>query len=308
MRILDKCISNLKKIVKNNQILILESTVYPGATMELFQKLNKKNNFTLGKNFFLIFSPERENPGDHLFTYKVTPKVLGGSTKNCAVLGREIYKFIARKTHTTKTIEIAEMSKLLENSYRSVNIGLVNEIKIISQKMGINIWDVIDAAKTKNFGVRPFNPGPGTGGHCIPIDPLYLVWASKKKNFIPKLISASSKLNINMPKVLISDKLSKKAEEIFRKNGKVYKIKTAFINRLKYITYLFYYTSQIKVWIGLYPFIITNLLFNRFYVLQNLNNNLKFQRPHQGKLLYEKFKRCEYPEFKKIIKIFLKKN
>ena len=97
-------------------------------------------------------------------------------------------------------------------------------------------------------------------------------------------------------------------QKIFRKNGKVYKIKTAFINRLKYITYLFYYTSQIKVWIGLYPFIITNLLFNRFYVLQNLNNNLKFQRPHQGKLLYEKFKRCEYPEFKKIIKIFLKKN
>lgn len=202
MEILNKCIVNLKKIVKNNQILILESTVYPGATMELFKKLNKKNNFILGKNFFLIFSPERENPGDHLFTYKVTPKVLGGSTKNCAILGREIYKFIAKKTHTTKTIEIAEMSKLLENSYRSVNIGLVNEFKIISQKMGINIWDVIDAAKTKNFGFRPFNPGPGTGGHCIPIDPLYLVWASKKKNFIPKLISASSKLNISMPKIL----------------------------------------------------------------------------------------------------------
>ena len=202
MRILNNCIENLKKIVKNNQILILESTVYPGATMELFQKLNKKNNFILGKNFFLIFSPERENPGDPLFTYDVTPKVLGGSTKNCAILGREIYKFIIKKIHTTKSIEIAEMSKLLENSYRSVNIGLINEFKIISQKMGISIWDIIEAAKTKNFGFRAFSPGPGTGGHCIPIDPLYLVWASKKKKYNPTLIDTSSKLNLNLPQFL----------------------------------------------------------------------------------------------------------
>lgn len=204
MKILNKCIVNLKKIVKNNQILILESTVYPGATMELFQKLNKNNNFTLGKNFFLIFSPERENPGDPLFTYDVTPKVLGGSTKNCAVIGREIYKFIIKKIHTTKSIEIAEMSKLLENSYRSVNIALVNEFKIISQKMGIGIWDVIEAARTKNFGFTAFSPGPGTGGHCIPIDPLYLVWASKKKKYNPALIEASSKLNSSMPQFLFS--------------------------------------------------------------------------------------------------------
>ena len=204
MRILNNCIENLKKIVKNNQILILESTVYPGATMELFQKLNKKNNFILIKNFFLIFSPERENPGDPLFTYDVTPKVLGGSTKNCAILGREIYKFIIKKIHTTKSIEIAEMSKLLENSYRSVNIGLINEFKIISQKMGISIWDIIEAAKTKNFGFRAFSPGPGTGGHCIPIDPLYLVWASKKKKYNPTLIDTSSKLNLNMPQFLFT--------------------------------------------------------------------------------------------------------
>lgn len=204
MEILNKCIDNLKKVVKKNQILILESTVYPGATHELFNRLNEKKLFDLGKNFFLIFSPERENPGDKLFTYKITPKVLGGATKNCAKIGKEIYKIIVKKIHTTKSIEIAEMSKLLENSYRSVNIGLVNEFKLIAQKMNINIWEVIEAAKTKNFGFRPFDPGPGTGGHCIPIDPLYLVWVSKKKKFKPNLIETSSKLNINMPKILFN--------------------------------------------------------------------------------------------------------
>lgn len=202
MSILYNCINKLKLHIKNNQILIIESTVYPGATEELFKKINYKNKFTLGKNFFLIFSPERVNPGDKNFSYDKTPKVVGGATKNCQKLGEIFYKKVSKKIHLTPDIKTAEMSKLLENSYREVNIGLINEIKLISEKLKINIWDVIDAAKTKNFGFNAFYPGPGTGGHCIPIDPIYLVWASKKKNFLPKVIWSSSRINSEMPKII----------------------------------------------------------------------------------------------------------
>ena len=161
--------------------------------------MNKEGKFKLGNNFFLSFSPERENPGDKLFSYKYTPKVVSGYTTKCSKIAFDIYKLIARKVFLAKTIKVAEMSKLLENTFRSVNIGLVNEFKIISNKLGVNIWDVIEAAKTKNFGFRAFNPGPGVGGHCIPIDPLYLSWILEKKNINTKLIKTSSKLNSSMP-------------------------------------------------------------------------------------------------------------
>jgi UDP-N-acetyl-D-glucosamine dehydrogenase len=199
MSSLKNCINKIKKYTKINQILILESTVYPGATIELFNLLNKEKKFLLGKNFYLAFSPERENPGDKLFSYKSTPKVVSGFSKNCSLIVYKLYQLIAKKVFLANSIAVAELSKLLENTYRSVNIALVNEFKIISNKLGVNIWDIINAAKTKNFGFRPFNPGPGVGGHCIPIDPIYLSWYMKNKNYKSKIIEISSTLNSSMP-------------------------------------------------------------------------------------------------------------
>jgi len=227
MNILKNCIKKLKKCIKINQTLILESTVYPGATEELFYELNLNKNLKLGKNFYLVFSPERENPGDKSFSFKKTPKVVSGATDNCKKIGYLIYKKIANNVHLTKSIKIAEMSKLLENSYREVNIGLVNEMKLISERMNINIWDVIKAAKTKNFGFSAFYPSPGTGGHCIPIDPMYLVWASRKKNFLPKLIWASSRLNSSMPKIIFN-KINKKTNFIKKNKKNIFFIGVAY--------------------------------------------------------------------------------
>ncbi len=197
--ILKKCALKLRKYIRNNQAFILESTVYPGATFEIFKILNKYKNLKVGKNFNLIFSPERENPGDKKFSYKSTPKVVSGYSTVCSKVALTLYKLIASKVFVAKSIIVAEMSKLLENTYRSVNIGLVNEFKIISNKLGLNVWDVIDAAKTKNFGYRSFNPGPGVGGHCIPIDPIYLSWLMGKQKYKTKIIEISSKLNSSMP-------------------------------------------------------------------------------------------------------------
>lgn len=198
--ILKNCANKIRPFLKDNQIFVLESTVYPGATYEIFKILNKNNNLRIGENFNLIYSPERENPGDKNFSYKSTTKVVSGYSKDCREIGTTLYKVIAKKVFLAKSIIVAEMSKLLENTYRSVNIGLVNEFKIISDKLGLNVWDVIEAAKTKNFGYRSFNPGPGVGGHCIPIDPIYLSWLMRKKKYQTKIIEISSKLNSAMPK------------------------------------------------------------------------------------------------------------
>ena len=195
LRYLDNCISRIKKVITENQVIILESTVYPGASEKYFDKLISNKNLNPGKNIFLGFSPERENPGDPLFTYKKTPKVVSGKTKSCEKVIREVYKHIVHKVFVADSIKVAELSKLLENTYRSVNIGFINEFKIISNKLKLNVWDVIRAAKTKNFGFRPFNPGPGVGGHCIPIDPFYLDWAAKKQNYHSRFISASKHIN-----------------------------------------------------------------------------------------------------------------
>ena len=199
LSLLRDCLRKIKKFIKTNHTLILESTVYPGATYELFNSINKNNKFVLGENFYLIFSPERENPGDKSFSYKTTPKVVSGATKKCQLIAKNLYEIISKKVYAAESIKVAELSKLLENTYRSVNIGLINEFKIITERLGVNIWDVINAAKTKNFGFRPFNPGPGVGGHCIPIDPIYLSWYMKKKNYKSKIIEISSKLNSSMP-------------------------------------------------------------------------------------------------------------
>lgn len=174
------CVSRINKIIKPYQVLILESTVYPGATDRIVEMIKSKK-LKIGRNIFVGYSPERENPGDKNFSYTKTPKVISGFTKNCEVLIKKIYSPIVKKIVVAKNVKDAELSKLLENMYRAVNIGLVNELKIICDKLKIDIFDVIELAATKNFGFQKFLPGPGLGGHCIPIDPYYLSWISKKK-------------------------------------------------------------------------------------------------------------------------------
>ena len=187
------CLSNLKKEIQGvaEKLIILESTVYPGASEEIIEKLGIKNE--IGNKLYFCYSPERENPGDKNFSYKITPKVLGGYSHKCAQLGKYVYNPIVKKIHVTKTLKIAEMSKLLENIYRATNIALVNEMKIISDRFNTDIHEVIEAASTKNFGFVKFDPGPGYGGHCIPIDPIYLSWASKKKGMKQNLLKHQQK-------------------------------------------------------------------------------------------------------------------
>jgi len=188
------CWNKIKNYIKKGQLIILESTTYPGCTEEIFiDYLEKK--FFIDKEIFLSYSPERENPGDAQFNFKNTPKVVSGIGKNSLKICNNFYKLITKKTVKSPSIKIAEMSKLLENIYRSINIALINELKIATTKLDIDIYDVIKIASTKPFGFQKFFPGPGTGGHCIPIDPIYFSWLSKKKGVNVKFIELSSKIN-----------------------------------------------------------------------------------------------------------------
>ena len=202
------CVSRINKIIKPYQVLILESTVYPGATDRIVEMIKSKK-LKIGRNIFVGYSPERENPGDKNFSYTKTPKVISGFTKNCEVLIKKIYSPIVKKIVVAKNVKDAELSKLLENMYRAVNIGLVNELKIICDKLKIDIFDVIELAATKNFGFQKFLPGPGLGGHCIPIDPYYLSWISKKNGYEPKFISIAGKINRSIPNWIIKTMINK---------------------------------------------------------------------------------------------------
>ncbi len=197
------CAKKLASINLKNKAIILESTVYPSATTKFFKIINNKDKYILGKNIFLGYSPERENPGDNKFSYKKTPKIISGSTSNCLKVIENIYFHIIKKLVKAKNIESAEASKLLENLYRSVNIGLVNEFKIICEKLKLDIFEIINLASTKNFGFQKFLPGPGLGGHCIPIDPYYLSWISNKFGYDPKFIKLSGQLNRSMPEWVV---------------------------------------------------------------------------------------------------------
>lgn len=212
---------NLLPFLKKNQTIILESTVYPGATKEIFLKnLNKK--FKLGKNFFLGFSPERINPGqnnnnDSKIKIFDTTKITSGYSKACLKKVNSFYKIIFKKIYPCESLEIAELTKLFENSFRSVNIGLVNELKMMCSKVNINFHKIIEAASTKPFGFKKFEPGPGLGGHCIPIDPLFINWYAKKNNFNTKFIKLANEVNKNTTKWVIK----KIKSNIKNKNSKL---------------------------------------------------------------------------------------
>lgn len=195
-------INTLKMVspyLHTGQILSLESTTYPGTTEEeLFPRIKKKG-LNVGKDFFLVYSPEREDPGNIKFSTKTIPKILGGHTQNCLEVGKKLYSSAIDKIITVSSSKVAEMTKLLENIYRAVNIALVNEMKIISDKMNIDIHEVIRAAATKPFGFTAYFPGPGLGGHCIPIDPFYLAWKAKKMGIDSRFIQLAGFVNTNMP-------------------------------------------------------------------------------------------------------------
>ena len=199
----------ISKFLKKGQLIILESSTYPGSTKKLIDPILKNKKFNIGKDFFVGYSPEREDPNNTKFTLVNIPKICSGYTINCKEITGILYRKIIKKIVSVSDIKIAEFTKLYENIYRSINIGLVNELKIVANKLNLNIYEIINAAKTKPFGFQPFYPGPGIGGHCIPIDPYYLSWIAKKNKVSTNLIYHAGKINSLMPKWIISETLKK---------------------------------------------------------------------------------------------------
>lgn len=195
--------ANLRK----GQLVILESTTYPGTTEEKMLPLLESGGLKGGEDFYLAYSPERENPGDKVYSTEKIPKVVGGYTKSCLRLARTLYDQVVVKTVPVSSLKVAEATKLLENIFRSVNIAMVNEMKMIFERLGIDIWEVIQAASTKPFGFMPFFPGPGYGGHCIPVDPFYLAWKAKEVDYPTKFIELAGEINILMPYYVVSKTL-----------------------------------------------------------------------------------------------------
>jgi UDP-N-acetyl-D-glucosamine dehydrogenase len=185
-------------------LIVLESTTYPGTTDEILLPRLKAGGFELGVDVFLAFSPERIDPGNKQYQVRNTPKVVGGCTPGCNEVVFALYSTAIEKVITVSSMQAAEMVKLLENTFRAVNIGLVNEMAIMCDKLGVNVWEVIDAARSKPFGFMAFYPGPGLGGHCIPIDPLYLSWRMKSYNYNARFIELADEINMNMPRHVIA--------------------------------------------------------------------------------------------------------
>lgn len=212
----------IARYLRKGHLISLESTTYPGTTREILLPKFEQKKMEAGRDFFLVFSPEREDPGNPRYNTKNIPKVVGGITPECAEAGRTLYEQIVERVIAVSSVEVAELTKLLENIFRSVNIALVNELKVLSLKMGIDIWEVIEAASTKPFGFMPFYPGPGLGGHCIPIDPFYLSWRAKEYDFDTRFIELAGEVNTAMPDYVvsrISDGLNEKGKCI--RNSKI---------------------------------------------------------------------------------------
>jgi UDP-N-acetyl-D-glucosamine dehydrogenase len=192
------------KYLRKGQLVSLESSTYPGTTREVVLPLLGKSGLKVGEDFYLVYSPEREDPGNETHTLKTIPKIVSGMTENCLRRGMELYSPIVDRIIQVSSPEVAEAAKILENTYRAVNIALVNELKVLLSRMGIDIWEVIDAAATKPFGFQAFYPGPGIGGHCIPVDPFYLTWKAKEFDFSTRFIELAGEINNSMPEYVIS--------------------------------------------------------------------------------------------------------
>ncbi len=207
----------IAKYLHRGQLIVLESTTYPGTTEEDMLPILESTGLKAGDDFFLAYSPERENPGDKNFSTASVPKVVGGLTTNCQRCAIAFYDQIVVNTVPVSSPKVAEATKLLENIFRSVNIALVNEMKMIFDRMGIDVWEVVKAASTKPFGFMPFFPGPGYGGHCIPVDPFYLTWKAKEVDYQTKFIELAGEINIFMPYYVVGktiDALNEKGKTI----------------------------------------------------------------------------------------------
>jgi UDP-N-acetyl-D-glucosamine dehydrogenase len=193
----------IAKYLHSGMLVILESTTYPGTTDELVLPMLEQGGLKAGQDFFLCFSPERVDPGNPNYNTSNIPKVVGGTTPECSEIGRLFYSQALEKVVAVSSTRVAEMVKLLENTFRMINIGLVNEIAVMCDRMGIDVWEVIEAAATKPFGFMPFYPGPGLGGHCIPIDPFYLSWKSKQAGIEARFIELAGYVNGQMPHFVV---------------------------------------------------------------------------------------------------------
>jgi len=193
----------IAKSLRPGQLIVLESTTYPGTTRDVVLPILKKSGLTVGKDYFLAFSPEREDPGNPDYGASGIPKVVGGMDPTSSKLAEMLYSQAVVRVVPVSSCEVAEACKILENTYRAVNIALVNELKMLYDRMGIDVWEVIEAAKTKPFGFQAFYPGPGLGGHCIPIDPFYLSWVARKHGLATRFIELAGEINMHMPQYVI---------------------------------------------------------------------------------------------------------
>ncbi|MGA8942231.1 MAG: nucleotide sugar dehydrogenase [Thermoactinomyces sp.] len=191
---------SIAKYLHKGMLVVLESTTYPGTTEEVLKPILEETGLKAGKDFYLAYSPERVDPGNKVYNTKNTPKVVGGVTENCTKVAGALYRAVLDgEVHLVSSPKVAEMEKILENTFRNINIALVNEMAILCNKMGIDIWEVINAAKTKPYGYMAFYPGPGLGGHCIPIDPFYLTWKAREYHYHTRLIEVAGEINNEMP-------------------------------------------------------------------------------------------------------------
>jgi len=194
----------VKQTLRPGQCIILESTTYPGTTRELMLPALEGSGLKVGEDFFLAFSPERVDPGNAKWQTRNTPKVVGGITKHCLEVTLALYQPAIERLVPVSSTEAAELTKILENTFRSVNIGLANEMAIVCDKLGVDVWEVIDAAATKPFGFMKFTPGPGVGGHCIPLDPHYLAWKMRTLNYKTRFIELAGEMNAEMPEYWVA--------------------------------------------------------------------------------------------------------
>jgi UDP-N-acetyl-D-glucosamine dehydrogenase len=194
----------IAKYLRAGQLVVFESTTYPGTTRELVAPILEGSGLKAGKDFHLAYSPEREDPGNKTFTTKTIPKVVGGLTDECRDMACRLYESFVVETVPVSSLEAAEATKILENVYRCINIAMVNELKMVFERMGIDIWEVIGAAASKPFGFQAFYPGPGLGGHCIPIDPFYLTWKARQYGMATRFIELAGEINTNMPHYVIN--------------------------------------------------------------------------------------------------------
>ena len=211
MQFITAAVEQVAQHLHPEQLIILESTTYPGTTEEIilpelnahFSKNTSSDTTQVGRDFYLAFSPERIEPGNSTYSMTNTPKIIGGVTPQCTHVAETFYAQFINKTHTVSSPRTAEMVKLLENTFRSVNIGLINEVALICDRMDLDVWEIIDAAATKPFGFMPFYPGPGLGGHCIPIDPHYLSWKAQMYQYHARFIELATEINSEMPKYVV---------------------------------------------------------------------------------------------------------